>query len=267
MSDTVDRELPTYRLGYAIERESKPLLMSQGFEPREMLRRIQSNGLLPVIDTNAHPTALFDPLNQGEQGACQGHSLAIIFTICFWLLTGRVKFFSRAAAYYLSQLKDGITTDMGSTLSAGQWVATQHGLCLEDVWPYPKRYNPAKPAGISFPFKLVASQPTQDIELIREALDIGLPVQDGIIWDDSVSRTICTNYRGQGGGGHSTALWMKKSQNYMRINSWGMWDGDGCNENTPEALKQQVEHRFSSHIIYAPENMLFPELAPVELPE
>jgi len=135
-------------------------------------------------------------------------------------------------------------------------------MCLEKDWPYPASYNSREPSGINYRFKLVASQATQDWELISEALDLGLPVQDGIIWDSSVSRTISTDYRGVGGGGHSTTLWTKDGENYRRINSWGMWDGDGCNLNTPKSLKQQVEHRYSSHVIYAPENMIFPELEP-----
>lgn len=262
MSQAIDRPLPTGRLGYAIDAEQKPLLMSQGMDPRKMLRLASENK--PKFNVNVHPTTLFDPLNQGNQGACQGHALALCFTICFFLMTGRVQAFSRAAAYYLSQRKDGINGDRGSTLSGGQWVATTHGLCTEDEWKYPSSYDPREPSGISYRFKLVASQATQDWELIQEALDIGLPVQDGIMWNNEVSRTLVTNYTGSGAqGGHSTTLWTKSDENYRRINSWGLWDGDGCNENTPKALKQQVEHRNASHVIYAPEGMIYPELSPV----
>lgn len=258
---TVDRELPIGPMGYAIDRESKGLLMAGGMDPVRMLKLAAESK--PDFNVQANPMDLFSPLNQGGQGACQGHSLALIFTICYFLATGRIELFSRAAAYYLSQRKDGINGDRGSTLSGGQWVATQHGLCLETDWPYPERYNPAEPSGVKYPFKLVASQPTRDYELISEALDMGLPVQDGIIWDNSVSRTISSDYVGQGGGGHSTTLWCKVGENYRRINSWGMWDGDGCNENTPKSLKKQVEHNFSSHVIYAPEGMIYPEAKPV----
>jgi hypothetical protein len=258
----IDRELPTYQLGYAIGQESRLMLMENGMDPRKMLGFARENS--PKFNVDVHPTTLFQPLNQLNQGACQGHSLALIFTICYYLATGRIEYFSRAAAYYLSQKKDGITGDRGSTLSGGQYVATKQGLPLEKEWPYPSSYSPSNPTGKTvFETKLVASQPTQDWELISEALDLGLPVQDGIMWDSSVSRTLVTDYRGQGGGGHSTTLWTKSGENYRRINSWGMWDGDGCNENTPNALKQQVEHRFSSHVIYAPEGMIYPELKPV----
>lgn len=259
---TVDRELPIGSLGYAIEQESKQKLLAGGMEPKRMLRLARASA--PAFNVDVHPTTLFNPLNQSSQGACQGHSLALMFTICYFLATGRIEMFSRAAGYYLSQRRDGIRGDRGSTLSGGQWVATEHGICLEHEWPYPNQYDPREPNGIVYRFKLVSSQPTSDPELIFEALDLGLPVQDGLIWDSSVSRTLVTDYKGEGGGGHSTTLWTKQGGNFRRINSWGMWDGDGCNENTPRALKQQILHRYSTHVIYAPENMIYPELSPVQ---
>ena len=259
---TLDRELPNGPMGYAINSENRDLMTDAGVDPVFMLRRAEENK--PKFNVQSNPMVLFDPLNQQSQGACQGHSLAMMFVICYFLMTGRIEKFSRAAGYYLSQRKDGINGDRGSTLSGGMWVATTHGMCLEADWPYPDRYNPAEPQGLKYPFKLVAAKPTRDYELISQALELGLPVQDGIIWDNSVSRTISTDYVGQGGGGHSTTLWTKFGENFRRINSWGMWDGDGCNENTPKSLKKQVEHRYSSHIIYAPEGMIYPELNPVQ---
>jgi hypothetical protein len=187
-----------------------------------------------------------------------------MFRICYFLQTGRVLNFSRMAAYILSQRKDGINGDRGSTLSGGMYVATQHGLCEEHEWPYPSSYSSKEPSGIDYRFKLVASTPTSDPEEIFRALDLGLPCQDGVIWNSEISRTLVTKYTGGGaGGGHSTTLWTKSGENYRRINSWGMWDGDGCNENTPSALKSQILHRYSSHVIYAPVGMIYPDLDPV----
>ncbi len=260
---TEDRPLPTHKLGYAIEQESTERLMAGGMEPARMLKLAAQN--MPAFNVDVHPTTLFNPLDQKNQGACQGHSLAMMFVICYFLMTGRIESFSRAAAYYLSQRKDGIRGDNGSTLSAGQWVATQHGLCLESEWPYPSQYDTREPQGIQYPFKLVASQPTQDPELLEQANDLGLPIQDGITWNAEVSRTLCTSYTGRGAqGGHSTTIWTKSGANPRRINSWGMWDGDGCNEQTPEAWRQQILLRGNTHVIYAPEGMIYPELAPVE---
>lgn len=260
----IDKELPTYKLGYAIEQEDRPALMESGVDVGFMLAR--ASAAMPEFNPVVHPMTLLDPLDQKNQGACQGHSLAMIFTICYFLSTGRILHFSRAAAYYLSQRKDKINGDRGSTLNGGQWVATNHGLCLETDWNYPNQYDPREPAGVKYPFKLVASKPTRDPGEVRAWLDLGLPVQDGIIWNNSVSRTLCTNYNGSGGGGHSTTLWTKSpDSNYRRINSWGMWDSDGCNENTPSALDQQVRHSFSTHILYGPEQMIYPDVEPVSI--
>ncbi len=259
-----DRELPIGRLGYAIEQEDRPYLEATGVDPLFMLKMAEK--ATPEFNPVVHPMTLLDPLNQGSQGSCQGHALAMIFTICYFLQTGRILHFSRAAAYYLSQRKDGIRGDRGSTLSGGQWVATQHGLCLEKDWAYPAGYNPSEPSGIIYPYKLVASRPTRDPGVAKAWMDIGLPVQDGIVWDNSVSRTRVTNYIGRGGGGHSTVLWTKAANgDYRRINSWGEWDGDGCNENSPESIDQQVRHSFSTHICYGPAEMIYPELKPVEV--
>ena len=155
--------LPTHRLGYAVELENFEELEKTGEDPELMLTKAKEN--LPTFNPKIDPTVLFNILNQGNQGSCQGHSLSTIFTICYFLITGRIEYFSRAAAYYLSQRKDGIRGDRGSTLNGGRWVATQHGLCLESHWAYPSRYNPKEPSGINYPFKLVASKPTRDIDL------------------------------------------------------------------------------------------------------
>ena len=264
--DRISKELPTYNMGYAIEEENRPLLEEQGIDPQFLLARAAEN--FPPFNVQNNPREIIPQINQGQQGSCQGHSLMRMFIICYYLMTGRILSFSRAAAYYLSQRKDGIKGDRGSTLSGGQWVATQHGLCLESEWKYPSEYDPREPnPKPNYDFKLVSAKPTNDPRLIREALDMGLPVQDGIKWTSEVSQSIVTNYSGRGGGGgHSTTLWLKNGENYIRDNSWGNWDGDGCNENTPRALDQQVEFGGNTHIIYAPEGMIYPELAPAKIP-
>jgi hypothetical protein len=258
-----DRPLPVGQLGYAIEVEDRSYMEANGFDAKLMIRMVEANK--PDFNVDVHPTTLFDPFNQGNLGSCQGAALAQgMFRICYFLQTGRIESFSAIAAYIVSQRFSNITGDRGSTLSGGVYTATQHGLCLEKDWPYPSRYDNREPPGIDYRFRLVASTPTQDPELIFQALDMGLPVQDGIMWNNEVSRTLVTKYTGGGaGGGHSTTLWTKSGENYRRINSWGMWDGDGCNENTPSALKSQILHRYSSHVIYAPVGMIYPDLDPV----
>lgn len=261
-----------YKFGYPIERENREALDANGMDPREMVAKVKANGP-PTMNVDTDPFLLLDTLNQANQGACQGHSLALIFTICYYLFTGRILYFSRAAAYYLSQKFDGLLgRDVGSTLSGGQKVATEHGLCTEEDWPYPRNYNPRQPGGIKFPFKLVSSKSTNDYDLIVEALNMGLPVQTGLAWGPECEQTVVTRYTGRGaGGGHSTTLWLKKGNNFRQLNSWGeSWNQDGQNEITPEAMRQMVEYSsrvFGKNVfvIYAPEGMIFPELEPVTL--
>jgi len=116
--------LPIGRLGYAFQKEDRATLETNGAEPSEALRLFQAS--FPTFDVTADPLGAVDILDQKNQGACQGHALAMVFSICFFLATGRREAFSRAAGYYLSQRKDGIRGDSGSTLSGGQWVATPH---------------------------------------------------------------------------------------------------------------------------------------------
>lgn len=259
-------DLPIHRLGYAIEQENHASLQANGMEPALMLKAAEK---FPAFNVNTNPMTIVTLLDQKNLGSCQGHALVRMLQICYFLMTGRILNFSRAAAYFLSQQYDGIRGDNGSTLSAGQKVATIHGMCLEEEWEYPSYYNPSEPTPKPhYVFKLVASKPTKDPAVIRAALDLGLPVQDGIKWNSEVSRTLCDGYTGSGpGGGHSTTLWCKKNGNYIRINSWGLWDGDGCNENTPEALDQQVRYPNNSHVIYAPEGMIYPHIEPIQLPQ
>src|SRR5690554_3408560 len=104
-----DRELPSGPRGYAIEKENRSLLAEQGMDTTKMLRLAEANA--PKFNVDVDPMTLFAPLNQGGQGACQGHALAMMFVICYYLMTGRIESFSRAAGYYLSQRKDNISGD------------------------------------------------------------------------------------------------------------------------------------------------------------
>jgi hypothetical protein len=185
-----------------------------------------------------------------------------VFQICYFLATGRKASFSRAAAYYLSQKKDGIRGDQGSTLSAGQWVATQHGLCLESDWPYPSRYNPQQPASAAnkFLFKLQTTKPFKDLQSMLDWLEQGLPIQTGLTWNDSCNEEIVDNYSNRSGGGHSTVFWQRRpSQNVVNINSWSAnWSGDGCHEWTLKSIETALAGRWTVFIGYAPAGMQYP---------
>ena len=252
-------------LGYANEWESRERLEQQGQDSELVLRQFRDS--FPKFNTTADPLGVVDILDQGQQGACQGHALATVFSICYFLATGRKAAFSRAAAYYLSQKKDGIRGDMGSTLSAGQWVATQHGMCLESDWPYPSRYNAGMPPSAQgkFLFKLSTTKPFKDVKSVVEWLDQGLPVQIGLTWNSSCDKEIVDSYNARGGGGHSTVFWQRRAGgNVVNINSWGQrWAGDGVHEWTTKSIEAALAARWTVMIGYAPAGMSFPVPQPL----
>jgi hypothetical protein len=254
------RKLEQGRLGWAIDSENVPLLESTGTESGELLKWYRDT--FPKFNTQADPLGVVSITDQGQQGACQGHALATVFQICYFLATGRKAAFSRAAGYYLSQKKDGIRGDQGSTLSAGQWVATQNGMCLESDWPYPSRYNPAQPASAAnkFLFKLQTTKPFKDLQSMLDWLEQGLPIQTGLTWNDSCNEEIVDRYNGRSGGGHSTVFWQRRpSQNVVNINSWSAnWSGDGCHEWTPKSIETALAGRWTVFIGYAPAGMEYP---------
>ena len=254
--------LPEGRLGYAWEFERHSMLENRGVDHAELYAKYRD--ALPKLDVTSDPTGAFDILDQGNQGSCQGHALAGVFGICYWLETGRKIQFSRAAAYYLSQKRDGIVGDRGSTLSGGQWVATQHGLCLESDWPYPSRYNPNEPPGIAYAYKLAATKPMRTSKEVFEWIDLGLPVQIGLLWGNSADQEIVRAWRPEGGG-HSTFFWMRsKAGNIKNLNSWGKrWNGDGVHEWTEASIDAAIKHRYTVMIGYGPAGMAFPKPTPV----
>lgn len=251
------------QLGYAFELERRNQLEIEGNDPMRM--REQFKDSFPTFNLTADPLGAIDILNQGNQGACQGHALATIFQICYFLATGRKESFSRAAAYYLSQRFDGIRTDSGSTLSGGQKVATS-GLCLEKYWPYPSRYDNREPSGLSYPFKLKVTRPLRTVKEVTDWIDSRLPIQTGVPWNQSCQREVVDNYQAlPGSGGHSTVFWLRSQAGNIKMpNSWGRdWCNDGVNEWTESSIDRVLRSRFTVLIGYAPDEMSFPEPTPL----
>ncbi len=252
------------RLGWAHESENYELLDSVGLDAGVVLKQYQNT--FPKFDATADPLGVVKVFDQGQLGSCQGNALAQIFSICYFLATGRHETFSRAAGYYLAQQKDGIRGDNGSTLSGGQWVATQHGMCLDADWPYVAKYNPKMPdsARNKFLFKLQTTKPFRDVQSMLEWLEQGLPIQTGLLWGSSCEQEVVDNYSLRGGGGHSTVFWqLKPSGNVRMINSWGNWMQDGCNEWTVESIAKTLKTNQTVYIGYAPDGMSFPNPTPI----
>ena len=247
------------KFGYAIDKENRQSLIDGGIEPRQLMARFTAK--FPKFNTSADPLGVVNILDQGQIGSCQGQSLAKMFQICYFLETGRVENFSAMAGYIVAQRFDGLRGDVGSTLSGGQLVATKHGICLESDWPYPSRYS-AEIVAKKFEFKLASAQPTNDPDLILEALALGLPVQTGMAWNNQLEQEHVTSYNGRGAqGGHATTLWLGK-----HINSWGNgWNSDGCSTWSEQALRDIVTHRGNTFVIYAPDGISHPDLPDIEI--
>lgn len=246
------------RLGYAIEKENQASLMANGVEPKLLMQRYKEQ--FPAFNASADMLDIINVLDQGQVGSCQGQSLCKMFQICFYLATGRIVNFSAMCGYIIAQRFDGLDgRDVGSTLSGGQRVATEHGMCLEADWRYTGRYDSSVP-NVAFPFKLASAQPTNDPALIKEALSLGLPVQTGMAWNNELERERVESYTGAGAqGGHATSLWLDK-----HLNSWGSgWNGDGLSSWSDRALEQIVTHRGNTFVIYAPDGMDYPDLEPI----
>lgn len=245
-------------LGYRFDLENKPELEAKGTDSKMLLKAFKD--AFPTFNLQANPVDVFDILDQQMQGACAGHALAAVFSVCYYLATRRREAFSRGGAYYLAQQKDGIRGDQGSTLSACRWVATEHGLCLEKDWPYPPRYNPTKPAGIQFPYKLKVSKPMKTLQEVMDWLEAGLPVQIGLPWDSYAEKEIVDNFSpSRDSGGHSTTFWLKTGENVNNLNSWGQrWNGDGVHKWTPKSIEQALRHEWTVMIGYSPDEMSFP---------
>lgn len=254
--------LPTGTLGYRFDVEDKGALEQYGESPMKLLQAFRET--VPAFDVQADPAQLVRILDQKNQGACQGHALAMVFSICYFLMTGRWLNFSRAAAYYLSQRKDGIRGDQGSTLNGGRWVATEHGLCLEEDWRYPSSYDPTEPPNVPYLYKLKMTRPMRTVQEVMDWINAGLPVQTGFAWNDSCSREIVTNWR-TGGGGHSTCFWLRsRAGNVKNINSWSnVWNGDGVHEWTEASIAACLRDKWTTLVGYAPDGMQYPEPPPL----
>jgi hypothetical protein len=246
-----------------MERENVPGLFAQGVEPMLALRAFKD--AFPTLNTKADTHAVVQILNQGNQGACQGHMLAQLFAICFWLATGRLELFSRAYAYYKSQVHDGIKGDNGSTLNAGVRVSRE-GMCLEKDFPYPAEYDPRIPDNLPLNFRLTATRPLRTVEEIDAWEDSGLPFGFGGPWNATANREVIDAYNpNAGGGGHAFTFFGQESNGTSKmINSWGkQWMQDGMSQWTKDSLRKALRHPWVVIIGFSPDAMSFPNQTPI----
>jgi hypothetical protein len=202
--------------------------------------------------------------NQGSVGSCQGHSISSCVEWCYAIATGGEKLqLSRAYGYYETQRLDGITGDRGSTIEGGVKLATQYGICREELWPYSGRYEPTRPRPIeelradAAQYKIGKTYSLKSYDAIRTFLGSGQgAVHLGITWNSSVDSGSVNSYSGAGGGGHAIGLYAlstKKDSSgrpwLWMMNSWGgSWGQSGWSEWSPNAVSQMMAARWSVFI-------------------
>jgi len=199
--------------------------------------------------------------NQGQVGACQGHSISSCCEWSYIIATGDTTLqLSRAYGYYESQRIDNIRGDNGSTIQAGIKLATNVGIPREDLWKYTGRYDPKRPSNWNEilkdaeKYKIGSTYKLTTYDGIRTFLGSGQGgVNLGITWNSSVDKNIVTSFNGNGGGGHAISLYSlseridSDNRPYVfMMNSWGSsWQGDGWAEWSPDALTQMLRSRNS----------------------
>lgn len=194
--------------------------------------------------------------NQGQVGACQGHSISSAVEWCYAIATGGDKIqLSRAYGYYETQRLDGISGDRGSTIEGGIRLAKEFGIPEESLWPYTGRYEPQRPKPIeelranAAQYKIGKSYKLTTYDSIRTFLGSGQgAVHLGIMWNSSVQGGLVNSYSAAGGGGHAIGLYSLSERKdsagnpfLWMMNSWGSsWGQSGWAEWSPNAVSQML---------------------------
>ncbi len=246
------------KYGYQLGQESEAVLES-GTCPEKVLRSLKSSPR--EFNPFARPWTTIE--HQENQGSCAGHALAHAFHVCMVQRYGIQVRFSRGGAYYMAQEASGIKGDNGATLTGCQAVANA-GLCLESEWPYPEKYDTARPAGIfnKMNFTLTGSSRVRDADLAWEILRNGGCIQTGINWGKCFEKKVCEKYGGFMIGGHSTLLFGldPKTDNAIHHNSWGVgWQNNGRSQWTKSFFAQILKHdRWCVFVAYDPDALAAP---------
>jgi hypothetical protein len=244
--------------GYPIELEDREYLKTLENEVRVLAVRGT------YTEVRLDPRVLIQTENQLRQGSCAGHSLSSTMEWNYAVATGGKQIeLSRAMAYYEVQRIDKIRGDGGSTVGGGEQLSKKVGLCREELWKYPKSYDPTRPPDWdavitdAANYKIGTSVRITSYEGYRTFLGAGLGgIHQGIAWNDTMNRAVVENFR-PGGGGHSIcALCLSERVDSQGnpyawiLNSWGQsfGNGKGWQEWSPTAIRQMLAHRFTVFI-------------------
>lgn len=215
--------------------------------------------------------------NQGNQGACQGHSIS---TCCEWahiIQTNDTTLqLSRAMGYYETQRIDGIRGDSGSTISGGVKLSTGTGICEESLWPYPSGgYSNRRPGdwaritANAAKYKIGNTVRLSTYDGVRTYLGSGQGgISIGIGWGNGMSRAVVESYS-SGGGGHAISLLAcsdrKDSSGRPYIWMCNSWGGQFCNGGWSEWSPRAVEQMFRSRNTVAIGVSDMPNIQPREI--
>lgn len=200
------------------------------------------------------PRAIIPIENQGPVGSCAGHALALCGTLCILFATGRLVRLSRMWCYLQGQKKSGLFgRDVGSSIFGCVQAAHDVGICREEAFPYPGRYETRIPAAAIAEAVEHTIRSNCDISSYDEAfafLSNGIGgIQIGIDWVTSLANNtsgVIDTLGGRSLGGHSVALCgysdriYRDGRNYLILgNSHSTdWGRGGWAEVAPPVIDQ-----------------------------
>lgn len=203
--------------------------------------------------------------HQGMVGSCQGHALTSCMEYCWYVQTGKEKQFSRAMGYYGSQRIDGIRGDRGSTLNGGRRLATEHGVSLEEEWPYVARYNPRPPGGWNRQFEKAEPFKIRSSQILRQTVDVfdylasGFgSVEIGIPWGVRLRGDTIVSWSPRGGGHAVAILGYTRQHEFWMFNSHGPQWGDNGWAKLPWDICEEMI-RFRGSVFQGLSDMSTPE--------
>lgn len=249
--------------GYAWEFENQAAILSRSIPTYYQWRRDVDDLGVWKEPAELDPREWFDIHNQGNQGSCQGQSLADSVDYCHYIETGIEVNTSRGFAYLASQQASGMLgSDSGSTLDGGTRAAAA-GLPLESRFPYTDNYRQLLSAyrsqandiiaDASNLFRLQGEVPlATEEDCFRWLSSRSGIIQIGILWGLPDAWEI-TSYR-SGGGGHAVTIagYLKvanegwNGRGYLLKNSWGDgWGRLGWGLVKPSVITSMLKARYT----------------------
>lgn len=176
--------------GWRYELEDKAFLM--GFQaPAPNLPRVDI-AALPV--TQGYLLKFHKRELQARQNSCRGHATSSCIEKAYWCETkGQTRQYSREFSYLTGQKEDGLTGDVGASMTGGLKAAQKYGICTEEVYPYTGQYPqngfasiPRKAFDAAKQTTLVSWRLLKNYEEVLAWLSEGIGgVQIGIHWNET----------------------------------------------------------------------------------